>query len=77
MNSEPKYLKLLHLAADALIVARNRLADAGMAVIETDPALDEEIRLLWNRQADLAMALNRLIEAEMSELKESSPEAAE
>jgi hypothetical protein len=77
MTPEPKYLKLLHLASDATIIARNRLADAGMAVVETDPALDEAIRVLWNRQADLALAVGQLIDQELQEVQQASPETSE
>lgn len=59
----PKPVKLLALAADAAIIARNRLADAGNAALQlNDPGLDEWIRNLWNQQAQLAETIEKMAE---------------
>lgn len=59
----PKPVKLLALAADAAIIARNRLADAGNAALQlNDPGLDEWIRNLWNQQAQLAETISHMAE---------------
>lgn len=59
----PKPVKLLALAADAAIITRNRLADAGNASLQlNDPGLNEWIRNLWNQQAELADTISKMAE---------------
>ena len=71
MKTPPaKPVKLLALAADAAVVARNRLADAGNAALYLDdPALNEWIRNLWNQQAEIAETIGKMAEAVQTSVK--------
>lgn len=72
MPDLPKHLKLLNLAADASIIARNRMADAiHTAHLENHGELASALMTLHRALATVAETAGTLIEHELHEHKPS------